>query len=63
MDSLVVTILPNLRIIVTVKGIMMNENSNNSEGSKVYGMEQDVFWIFIDRRGHHRKGVAIYNAT
>ncbi len=42
---------------------MMNENSNNSEGNKVYGMEQGVFWIFIDCRGHHRKGVAIYNAT
>ncbi len=26
-------------------------------------MEQHIFWIFIDYRGHHRKGVAIYNAT
>ncbi len=26
-------------------------------------MEQHVFCIFIDYRGHHRKGVAIYVAT
>jgi hypothetical protein len=26
-------------------------------------MEQHVVCIFIDYRGHHRKGVAIYNAT
>jgi len=26
-------------------------------------MEQHVFLFFIDYRGHHRKGVAIYNAT
>jgi len=26
-------------------------------------MEQRVFCIFIDHRGHHRKGVEIYNAT
>ncbi len=26
-------------------------------------MEQHVFRFFIDYRGHHRKGVAIYNAT
>jgi hypothetical protein len=26
-------------------------------------MEQHVFCIFIDDRGHHRKGVAIYNVT
>jgi hypothetical protein len=25
-------------------------------------MEQHVFFILIDYRGHHRKGVAIYNA-
>jgi len=26
-------------------------------------MEQHVFWILNYYRGHHRKGVAIYNAT
>jgi hypothetical protein len=26
-------------------------------------MEQHVFCIFIDYRGRHRKGVAIYDAT
>jgi hypothetical protein len=26
-------------------------------------MEQHIFCIFIDYRGHHRKGIAIYNAT
>jgi hypothetical protein len=26
-------------------------------------MEQRVFCIWIDYRGHHRKGVAFYNAT
>jgi hypothetical protein len=26
-------------------------------------MEQYIFYIFIDYRGHHRKGVAIYNAA
>jgi hypothetical protein len=26
-------------------------------------MEQHVFVVFIDYRGHHRKGVAILNAT
>jgi hypothetical protein len=26
-------------------------------------MEQPVFCIFIDYRGHHKKGVAIYDAT
>jgi hypothetical protein len=26
-------------------------------------MEQHIFCLFIDYRGHHRKGVAIYNAT
>jgi hypothetical protein len=25
-------------------------------------MEQHILCIFIDYRGHHRKGVAIYNA-
>ena len=29
---------------------------------KVPSMEQHVFFILIDYRGHHRKGVAIYNA-
>jgi hypothetical protein len=26
-------------------------------------MEQHILCIFIDYRGHHRKGIAIYNAT
>ncbi len=26
-------------------------------------MEQRVFFIYIDYRGHHRKGAAIYDAT
>ncbi len=26
-------------------------------------MEQHDFWIFVDYRGHHRKGISIYNAT
>jgi hypothetical protein len=26
-------------------------------------LEQHIFCIFIDYRGHHRKGVAMYNAT
>ncbi len=26
-------------------------------------MEQRNFFVFIDYRGHHRKGVAIYSAT
>jgi hypothetical protein len=25
-------------------------------------MEQHIFYTFIDYRGHHRKGVAIFNA-
>jgi hypothetical protein len=27
-----------------------------------FQMEQHIFCIFIDYRGHHRKGAAIYNA-
>ncbi len=31
--------------------------------TKLYLMQQRVFCILIDYRGHHRKGVAILNAT
>ncbi len=31
--------------------------------NQMLGMEQLIFSIFIDYRGRHRKGVAIYNAT
>jgi hypothetical protein len=30
---------------------------------KIYIMEQHIFCFFMDYGGHHRKGVAIYNAT
>ncbi len=29
----------------------------------IYLMEQRILNFFIDYRGHHRKGISIYNAT
>jgi hypothetical protein len=33
------------------------------KNAKIETMEEHIFCILIDHRGHHRKGVAIYNAT
>jgi hypothetical protein len=45
-------------ILATALVIYSDKNSSKLH----YRMEQQFFCIFIDYRGHHRKGVAMYNA-
>ncbi len=43
--------------------LQLNDRMGAKLGEGMRAMEQQVFFIFIDYRGHHRKGVAIYNTT
>jgi hypothetical protein len=41
----------------------LNHFCDNAPVQRMTVMEQHVVYIFIDYRGRHRKGVAIYSAT
>ena len=43
--------------------IIQNQRKLEDEGERIPTMEQHGFYYFDDYRGHHRKGIAIYNAA
>jgi len=51
-------------VVAPLSSLTLIENvSETTELNRIVTMEEHIFCIFIDYRGHHRKGVAMYDAT